>query len=304
MGNESIDYEAFFSAMGDTESDGGNQTEPDTETEEAEQRTDSEQQQAQEDTEGGEESAEESTPNAEENASEKAPAADGKQNEPQKFTIKYNHETREVDLPEMTALAQKGADYDRIRGKLEEAQAGQAALQKTVDEQAPVLEVLQLAAKDAGVDVADLVETIHVGLLKGRGMTEAEAKAEIRAAKAEKAMNDLKNKPASEETQEDPNQERAKREIAEFQAAFPDVSLNQETLDKLAPDVQGGMTLTSAYLKLENSRLKTELAESQRKLEAEKQNQRNKQKAAPGQTDSGGGRSRDSFDDFFDAFER
>lgn len=304
MGNESIDYEAFFSAMGDTESDGGNQTGPDTETEEAEQNTDSEQQQAQEDAEGGEESAEESTPNAEENASEKAPAADGQQNEPQKFTIKYNHETREVDLPEMTALAQKGADYDRIRGKLEEAQAGQAALQKTVDEQAPVLEVLQLAAKDAGVDVADLVETIHVGLLKGRGMTEAEAKAEIRAAKAEKAMNDLKNKPASEETQEDPNQERAKREIAEFQAAFPDVSLNQETLDKLAPDVQGGMTLTSAYLKLENSRLKTELAESQRKLEAEKQNQRNKQKAAPGQTDSGGGRSRDSFDDFFDAFER
>lgn len=304
MGNESIDYEAFFSAMGDTESDGGNQTEPDTETEEAEQNTDTEQQQAQEDAEDGEESAEESTPNAEENASEKAPAVDGQQNEPQKFSIKYNHETREVDLPEMTALAQKGADYDRIRGKLEEAQAGQAALQKTVDEQAPVLEVLQLAAKDAGVDVADLVETIHVGLLKGRGMTEAEAKAEIRAAKAEKAMNDLKNKPASEEKAEDPNQERAKREIAEFQAAFPDVSLNQETLDKLAPDVQGGMTLTSAYLKLENSRLKTELAESQRKLEAEKQNQRNKQKAAPGQTDSGGGRSRDSFDDFFDAFER
>ena len=304
MGNESIDYEAFFSAMGDTESDGGNQTEPDTEAGEAEQSTDTEQQQAQEDTEGGKESAEESTPNAEENASEETPAADGQQNEPQKFTIKYNHETREVGLPEMTALAQKGADYDRIRGKLEEAQAGQAALQKTVDEQAPVLEVLQLAAKDAGVDVADLVETIHVGLLKGRGMTEAEAKAEIRAAKAEKAMNDLKNKPASEEKAEDPNQERAKREIAEFQAAFPDVSLNQETLDKLAPDVQGGMTLTSAYLKLENSRLKTELAESKRKLEAEKQNQRNKQKAAPGQTDSGGGRSRDSFDDFFDAFER
>lgn len=302
MGNESIDYEALFSAMGDTESDSGNQTEPDTETEEAEQSTEA--QQPQKDTEGGEESAEESTPDAEENASEEAPAADGKQNEPQKFTIEYNHETREVDLPEMTVLARKGADYDRIRGKLEEAQQGQAALQKTVDEQAPILEVLQLAAKDAGVEVPELVETIHVGLLKGRGMTEAEAKAEIRAAKAEKAMNDLKNKPVSEEKPEDPNQERAKREIAEFQAAFPDVSLNQETLDKLAPDVQGGMTLTSAYLRLENSRLKTELAESQRKLEAEKQNQRNKQKAAPGQTDSGGGRSRDSFDDFFDAFER
>lgn len=303
MGNESIDFEAFFSAMGDTEQEAGNQTDADTEQTENGQNAE-EQQQPQEDAESVEKAAEESTPDAEENATEHAPGADGKQDEPQKFTIKYNHETREVSLPEMTALAQKGTDYDRIRGKLEEAQQGQAALQKTVDEQAPILEVLQLAAKDAGVEVPELVETIHVGLLKGRGMTEAEAKAEIRAAKAEKAMNDLKNKPASEEPQEDPNQERAKREIAEFQAAFPDVSLNQETLDKLAPDVQGGMTLASAYLKLENARLKAELAESQRKLDAEKQNQRNKQKAAPGQTDSGGGRSRDSFDDFFDAFER
>lgn len=302
MGNESIDFEEFFSAMGDTEPDDGNQTGTDTEDTGSEQGT--QEQQPQESTDGGADAAEESTPDAEEKPAEEAPKAEEHPEAPQKFTIKYNHETKEVGLPEMTELAQKGADYDRIRGKLETAQGSIDALQKTVDEQAPILEVLQLAAKDAGVDVSELVETIHVGLLKGRGMTEAEAKAEIRAAKAEKAMNDLKNKPASEEKAEDPNQERAKREIAEFQAAFPDVSLNQETLDKLAPDVQGGMTLASAYLKLENSRLKTELAESQRKLEAEKQNQKNKQKAAPGQTDSGGGRSRDSFDDFFDAFER
>lgn len=302
MGNESIDFEGFFSAMGDTEPDTGNQTGTDTEDTGSEQGT--QEQQPQESTDGGADAAEESTPDAEEKPAEEAPKAEEHPEAPQKFTIKYNHETKEVGLPEMTELAQKGADYDRIRGKLETAQGSIDALQKTVDEQAPILEVLQLAAKDAGVDVSELVETIHVGLLKGRGMTEAEAKAEIRAAKAEKAMNDLKNKPAAEEKAEDPSQERAKREIAEFQAAFPDVSLNQETLDKLAPDVRNGMTLTSAYLKLENSRLKTELAESQRKLEAEKQNQKNKQKAAPGQTDSGGGRSRDSFDDFFDAFER
>ena len=82
------------------------------------------------------------------------------------------------------------------------------------------------------------------------------------------------------------------------------MQLNQETLGKLAPDVQNGMTLTSAYLKMENARLTAELAEQKRALEAEKQNQKNRRQAAPGQNDSGGGREKDAFEDFFTAFEK
>lgn len=300
MDNESMDFDAFFSAFGDTGEDGGNQTDTEQEAPEQEdtvQETDS-------GTEDGESSGEESTPDQEKKPGDGEEAAQGANEQPQKFTIKVNKQTREVELPEMTELAQKGADYDRVKGQLETANGNIQALQKQVDEQGPIYEMLQLAAKDAGVEVADLVESIHVGLLKGRGMTEAEAKAEIRAAKAEKAMNDLKNRPAQEAPSEDPNQERAKREIAEFQEAFPGVNLSQEELEKLAPDVQKGMTLTSAYLKMENKRLSSELAEERRKLEAEKQNQKNKQKAAPGQTDSGGGRSKNQFDEFFSAFKK
>lgn len=300
MDNESMDFDAFFSAFGDTGEDGGNQTDTEQEapdTAETSQEPDG-------GTEDGENSGEESTPNQEEKPEDRDQAAQEAENPPQKFTIKVNKQTREVELPEMTELAQKGADYDRVKGQLETAQGSIQALQKQVDEQGPIYETLKLAAEDAGVSVSELVESIHVGMLKGRGMTEAEAKAEIRAAKAEKAMNDLKNRPAQEAPSEDPNQERAKREIAEFQEAFPGVNLSQEELEKLAPDVQKGMTLTSAYLKMENKRLSSELAEEKRKLEAEKQNQKNKQKAAPGQTDSGGGRTKDSFDEFFNAFER
>ena len=298
MENEGMDFEEFFSAYDAPGEDDGNQTDPET----VEEETGGSTQEAEESPETGEESSEESTPEQEKKPDEGTPET---AQEPQKFTIKVNKGTREVELPEMTELAQKGADYDRVKGQLEASRTNEANLQKTVDEQSPIMEVLQLAAKDAGVDVAELVDSIHVGLLKGKGMTEAEARAEIRAAKAEKAVNDLKNKPAQEENPEtDSNQERAKREIAEFQTAFPGVQLNQETLDKLAPDVQNGMTLTSAYLKMENARLTAELAEQKRALEAEKQNQKNRRQAAPGQNDSGGGREKDAFEDFFTAFEK
>lgn len=298
MENEGMDFEEFFSAYDAPGEDDGNQTDP----ENVEEETGESAQEAEESPETGDASSEESTPEQEKKPAEENPETAP---EPQKFTIKVNKGTREVELPEMTELAQKGADYDRVKGQLETSRTNEANLQKTVDEQSPIMEVLQLAAKDAGVGVAELVDSIHVGLLKGKGMTEAEAMAEIRAAKAEKAVNDLKNKPAQEENPEtDSNQERAKREIAEFQTAFPGVQLNQETLDKLAPDVQNGMTLTSAYLKMENARLTAELAEQKRALEAEKQNQKNRRQAAPGQNDSGGGREKDAFEDFFTAFEK
>lgn len=300
MENESMDFEEFFDAFDAPGEDDGNQTDPETEGTETEETA----QEPAGDQETGETDSEESTPEQENKPENDGGEAD-KPAETQKFTIKVNKGTREVELPEMTELAQKGADYDRVKGQLETSRANEASLQKTVDEQSSIMEVLQLAAKDAGVDVAALVDSIHIGLLKGKGMTEAEAKAEIRAAKAEKAVNDLKNKPAQEEKPEtDSNQERAKREIAEFQTAFPGVQLNRETLDKLAPDVQNGMTLTSAYLKMENARLTAELAEQKRALEAEKQNQKNRRQAAPGQNDSGGGREKDAFEDFFTAFEK
>lgn len=300
MEDESLDFDEFFSTFDAPGEDDGNQTDPDTEGAETGETP----QEPAGDQETGESDGEESTPEQDETPKDDGGEA-GKPAETQKFTIKVNKGTREVELPEMTELAQKGADYDRVKGQLETSRANEASLQKTVDEQSSIMEVLQLAAKDAGVDMAELVDSIHVGLLTGKGMTEAEARAEIRAAKAEKAVNDLKNKPAQEEyPNPDSNRERAKREIAEFQTAFPGVQLNQETLDKLAPDVQNGMTLTNAYLKMENARLTAELAEQKRALEAEKQNQKNRRQAAPGQNDSGGGREKDAFDDFFAAFEK
>ena len=140
MENEGMDFEEFFSAYDAPGEDDGNQTDPET----VEEETDGSTQEAEESPETGEKSSEGSTPEQEKKPDEGTPETAP---EPQKFTIKVNKGTREVELPEMTELAQKGADYDRVKGQLETSRTNEANLQKTVDEQSPIMEVLQLAAK-------------------------------------------------------------------------------------------------------------------------------------------------------------
>ena len=147
MDNESMDFDAFFSAFGDTGEDGGNQTDTEQEAPEQEdtvQETDS-------GTEDGESSGEESTPDQEKKPGDGEEAAQGANEPPQKFTIKVNKQTREVELPEMTELAQKGADYDRVKGQVEERENTISDLQGKLDKQQAILDVLQMiAGKDGG----------------------------------------------------------------------------------------------------------------------------------------------------------
>jgi len=227
-----------------------------------------------------------------------------KQEPEQKFTIKVNKESREVSLQEMTELAQKGADYDRVKGQLETTRQSEQSLQEELSKQKPFMEFLTMAAEQAGVTKEQLVENLHVNLLKSKGMSEAEAKAEIRAAKAEKQVKDLTQQKETTEKKPDADSgmARAQRDIEEFAKAFPDVKLTKELVEKLMPDVYNGMTLTSAYLKMENARQAAEIAELQKKQAAAAQNKRNRAKAPGSQQSSGGKTAKSDFDEFAEAF--
>ena len=63
------------------------------------------------------------------------------------------------------------------------------------------------------------------------------------------------------------------------------------------------MSLTNAYLKMENARLAAELAEKQHKDAADEQNRKNRAKAVGSQRDSGAKRQRTAEDAFFDTFK-
>lgn len=220
----------------------------------------------------------------------------------QKFTIKVNKEEREVTLAEMTEFAQKGADYDRVKGQLETSRQAEQALRAQLDEQQGYMDVLQIISEQTNTPMDQLMDQLHMNLLKGKGMSDAEAKAEIRAAKAEKQLKTVTQQQSAEKAAADSNAARAQRDLAEFRKQFPDVPITSELCDKLTPDIQAGMSMLGAYLKMENARKDAEIAELQRKQAAAEQNKKNRAQSPGSQTDSGGQRTKTDFDEFMAAF--
>ena len=298
---EDTNFDDFFGAYdGEADIGEGNQSDADIQEEAAEE---AQQEQPQEE-QPSEDTGEGSAPESGEGQAEKKPEEAEQPAQEQKFTLRWNKQDKVVGVNEMTELAQKGLDYDRIKGKLETVQAD---LQKNLDEQAPIFEALKIASETSGIPIENLIENVQVGVLKAQGMSEREAKAEIRASRAErkaKALESPDKDSPSQDTQAEDTNSRASREIAEFRDTFPSVQLTEELVNKLAADVQGGMTLTNAYYKMENTRLQAELAEQKKHAAAQAQKEKNKRAAGPGQNDTGGGREKDAFDDFFSALDK
>lgn len=318
--NETIEtnYDDFFGAFEGTD---GNQTEPAEDTAEVETTEEptyepaaedgaDDLQEVQEDTENGE--SEEGTQRTEPEEG----GAEGKQDgdkaiSEQKFVVKVNKETREVSYQDAPAWIQKGMDYDRVKGQLETAQQEQATLQAEVDKYKPHVTLLEQAAEAAGVSLDQMLESVQLGMFRSKGMSDAEARAELRNLRLERQIQDLakqNQKPTAAEPVQKPETDekadRAQRDIEEFSRVFPDVQLTEDLVAKLVPDVQKGMSLTSAYLKMENQRLQTEAKQRQQQEAAKKQNTKNRAKTPGSMNDSGGQRTKDAYDDFFGAFEK
>ena len=198
-----------------------------------------------------------------------APEGSDKPDAEQTFTIKVNKEKRTVGLAEMTALAQKGADYDRVK---ERAQQTIQELKTKLDGQ------------------------------KGEGRTETEAKLELQNARLQKGLDAVNAEKDKQKEAEESSQSRAQREVDEFRRSYPDVEFTDELVNKLTPDVQAGMTLLSAYQKYEAAQKEARIAELERQLAAEKKNRENRSSSPGSQKDSGGQRGKSDFDDFMSAF--
>lgn len=318
--NETIEtnYDDFFGAFEGTD---GNQTEPAEDTAEVETTEEPTNEPAVEDGADDSQEVQEDSENSEseEGTQSTEPeeyGAEGKQDgdktiSEQKFVVKVNKETREVSYQDAPAWIQKGMDYDRVKGQLETAQQEQATLQAEVDKYKPHVTLLEQAAEAAGVSLDQMLESVQLGMFRSKGMSDAEARAELRNLRLERQIQDLakqNQKPTAAEPVQKPasdeKADRAQRDIEEFSRVFPDVQLTEDLVSKLVPDVQKGMSLTSAYLKMENQRLQTEAKQRQRQEAAKKQNTKNRAKTPGSMNDSGGQRTKDAFDDFFGAFEK
>ena len=308
MENIETNFDDFF---GSFEGADGNQTDTaEVETEETETDDAAE--------EGGEEVGYEAAEGSEdsgnsegENTKESSEEVTETKTEPekpiseQKFVVKVNKETREVSYQDAPAWIQKGMDYDRVKGKLDEVQT-------EYDKYKPHIEILEQAAEAAGTTVESMLEAVQIGMLKHKhqGMTDSEARAELRNIRLEKqiqSMSQQKQQPAQDsekKSEPDEKADRAQRDIEEFTRYFPNVQLTEELVNKLVPDVQKGMSLTSAYLKQENERLVAAAKQQQAEADAKAKNKHNRANTPGSQRDSGGSKTKSTFDDFFGAFEK
>lgn len=228
----------------------------------------------------------------------------------QKFTINVNKESREVGLSEMTELAQKGADYDRVKGQLATARDDLEKVKAQFEESRKISELLKRIAEDIGVPEEDMLRRVHINWRMNKGESEKEAIAHIESENAKRELNELKERQNQEKANSDSVQERASREIAEFRKEYPDVELTKELVEKLMPDVQGGTSLTNAYRKIESAQkdaeanaLRAEIEKLQQQLKAEQQNKKNRSNSPGSQTDAGGRNAKSDFDEFAEAFK-
>lgn len=293
--DENINYSDFMEGF-DESADYQTGTEETTEVEETAADTETTETETAENTDA--EASEDSETETEQADADKAPKTEEKA-DGETFTLKVNKEEKTYSREEMIALAQKGADYDRVKEQLSHSREEVTNLQGKIQEQATAMEVLNELAKDANMELPDLLKSLRVGMLKKQGLSEDAANERLARLDVEKENASLKAAASNQES----SSERAKREIAEFREAYPDVELTKEVLDKLMVDVQGGTPLMTAYQKYESAQKDAQIAELQRQLAAEKQNKANASASPGSQKDSGGMHSKSDFDSFMNAFQ-
>jgi hypothetical protein len=301
MEENTQEFAEFAEAFG---LDGDYQTTP---AEEAEETAGEQETEDGTDHDGAEEPMSEETAEGNESQEAEEVGADGdgapdKADAEQTFTIKVNKESREVNLSEMTELAQKGADYDRVKGQLAESRQEAANLRSEIEKNRGLLEIMEIISEESKIPLEQLGEQLYMNFRKSGGSTEAEAASALENAKLKRENAQLKASREKEKSTKEDSKARAEREIEEFHKEFPGTELTQELCSKLMGDVQSGMTLTGAYRKMLTAEKDAQIAELQKQLAAEKQNKKNRVSSPGRQKDSGGTRQKSEFDDFLSAF--
>ena len=223
-----------------------------------------------EETETVEETAEETVSETTETAPETVEQpTEQPADQPEMFELKFLGETKQYTRDEMTTLAQKGMNHDRILQQRDDLQQF-----RTTHE--PLVNDLGRIAQQFGMTPADLLASMETNLLRQQGKTQAEAEAIIRANKSERQLQTYQSQEQAAMAQQRAAQERQQRDFREFVQRYP--GLDPKTIPaSVWNDVRKGEPLVSAYGKYEMQQLKEENQRLQQQLSAKAQNDKNKE---------------------------
>lgn len=243
--------------------------------------------------EAAEPEAEEGEPAEAEAEAEPASDEEPKPEEPkpetenQRFKLKYNGEESEVDREKVIELAQKGMDYDRVKGERDKFKADEPTMQRYKEQDSFLKEL----AESAGVTVEQLMEQTKARVLMSKDdkLTEEEALKQVREA-AKKATEKKETEKAAEPSPE----ERRQAMFAKFMNAYPDVKAD-DIPKEVWEDAGRTFDLTGAYQRWENRKLRKE-------VELLRQNNKNKERSTGSRKSVGSAKPKDDFDDAWDSF--
>lgn len=187
---------------------------------------------------------------------------------PELFDLKFLGETKQYSREEMTALAQKGLNHDRILQQRDDLQQFRSANEGMVSD-------LGRIAQQFGMDPATLLASMETNLLRQQGKTQSEAEAIIRANKSERQLQTYQSQEQAMRQQQMAAQQRQQRDIQEFVQKYP--GLDPKTIpSSVWMDVRKGDTLVNAYGRYEMQQLKAENQRLQQQIDAKAQNDKNK----------------------------
>ena len=234
-----------------------------------------------------EEEANHSETEAEAEPAVSEPAPEKEKEADHSFTLKYMGEERNVSRDEAVALAQKGMDYDRIKGKLDEAN-------QLVKANAEMVEFVKYLAKEMGAEPEVFMLEVKAGnLAKKENISLDEAKRKLELDRREQAIaarEQAAQTKADTASAEEAQKAKIRAELAEFADAFPNVKATEIPREVFQTAAQRKLSLTTAYAMYEAK-------EAKAALEAEKQNARNKALAVGSASTSGKRKQADEFED-------
>lgn len=211
------------------------------------------------------------------------------------WIIKHMGETRTMTSEQITPeLLQKGLDYDRLRGKYDEAK--------------PVMEVFADLANKAGMSVTDFVKSVRAETKKAQGMSEAEARhaVELEDREAAIAAAEAQAREAANARAQQAASIRA--DLAEFAKAFPDVYKQAGGDPKTVipqsvwADVDKGMSLVAAYGKYVAANAAAQIEAANKRAETAGRNAANAARSTGSQKSAGNdSKIKDVFLEAFDA---
>lgn len=249
------------------------------EEESAEESEGADQQQEDETEESQEEEPAEGDDTAEEQAEADQPL----------FELKHLGETKQVNREEVIRLAQKGMDYDHIRGERDTARTEVKRLQEFES-------FLKELADSDGVTVDDLMDRTRAQVLAQRENLDPDvALQRVKLNRERQSFEAKKAQEAQAQREQEEANRRRQEDFMTFKNTYPDVdpkAIPQEVWDK----VRNGASLTHAYTQHENKTLREEVEAWKKKAETAELNNKNKERSTGSQKSAGTSTKEEEFD--------